>query len=150
MATITNYSDMYALVRHRAGDFGTYDGTTLLSAYRYQNAVIDAAITYNLMKMSGYSKANGADQVTPVITDDDDIGYLTCATAFDLVVADYIAAYRTRNISIAKKIEPFLAAILHDLQQFANAKGITYKKDGALEKLYDIADRTEKFINANI
>lgn len=150
MATITNYSDMYALVRHRAGDFGTYDGSTLLSHYRYQDAVIDAAITYNLMKMSDYAKVSGADQITPVITDDNDIGYLTCIIAFDLVAADYVAAYKTRNMAIVKQIAPFLATILHDLQQFASAKGVTYQKDGALERLYDIADRVEDFVNENV
>jgi len=149
MSSITDYSDLYTFVRHAAGDFGTYKDGSRVGDYKYQDDVIDNAITYNLLKMSSYSKVSGADQITPIMTDDNDIGYLINLIALKLVIADLLTAYKTRNMAVTKDLKYLIANILHDLQTFSNVKGLVHEKDGALEMLYDLPDRISDFVSAN-
>jgi len=149
--SITDYSDLYALIRHAAGDLGVYNDSGIRQGqYLYQDSVIDAAITYNLLKLkSNFSKVSGQSKIAPAMTDENDIGFLTNLVALDLVLSDTITAWRTRNLSIARDRNNQLAKILADLKMFSGSTGITLETDGALEHLYDEVNRTTDFISTN-
>jgi hypothetical protein len=134
-----------------AGDLGTYDANgTRIGQYKYPDSVINSAITSVLLVMTGYSKVSGSYALTPAMTSASVIGELVCRVALELVTADQIMAYRTRNLSVTRSCDFLLAKILGQLNTFLNPNGAVIEKEGALESLYDHVDKIDDFVTAHL
>ena len=150
---MSNYSDLYGMLRTAIGDRGIYDstGTVVTNSNDFQDTQIDSAIDLALLDFTTYSGASQA--ISPTIANDNDKGAIVYYAALLLALPEGPYALDTPNmrlrISANKELIWWLLGRLH---QFINAGGVRPKIWGALDQLRNegvmVADREAEAIGA--
>ena len=137
----TPFSDLYAYIRAILQD-------TDSSYYRWENAVIDDALSLALLRNGDYSKSGST--VTPTLADDDDTALLVFETAKILITpAPGRFSFKTRVLSVSRDAawkRDTLLLIEENLEKLKNGEAL-FTKDSSLIAYLECAQRTIDTIN---
>lgn len=146
------YSELYANIRVAAGDLGDYDssGTLITDSYRYNDTIIDNAITMVLLEDTTYSKVSGSNEITPDFTSDKARALFCYRVAKSLVLSDLLREHSNREGRFRRDLTMLIANIMGKIKTLESADtGIPRADDGAAEAMWDMADRIETFTSEN-